>query len=220
MIVEVEKTVSTAGITELGVVDTKQARLWEVQLWVPGAQFGAPQSWTAGNFAALMGLVEVDGSPLRTAASPVTRNRLPISPRGARMSVFGRSITVQVVAAASGAVTIATNPPITVACRIAPAGAPMPSRQEILGRGVGTLYGTQTSKHQLPMFSTEFRCIALAGTPDLEPVFFYIAPLAILIDPVSSVYIGYWPHQCMAWTPLHPLAAAIDINAGAIVETR
>jgi hypothetical protein len=219
--VDVTRAITAAGRYDLGAVQVPAnapARAWDVAVWVHDATLLSQTSFTPGNFACLHVAVSVDASIQERTLSTFTvnsaRNWLTLGPRGTRISVFGKSVRVQLRQIQVGGAIVRANPPMSVTCRIEERLVPAPPAQPIVGV-VGN-QDTSYNMYQLPMFATEFRM----DTYPTDTVFLYDNSGAGLVDPFSGVTQLFTGGGCARWRPLHPYAAGIGGAYGAVVETR
>lgn len=233
--VERSKVLTAAGrfdIARAEVAASAAARLWDVQVWIPNAAmyaqwFNATGATMVKSLGACLILVNVDGqvqqSIISGTAVAAANHWLPLSPRGARLTVVGRVIDVSIKIATYGQF-LAPSPsfPLSVAARITEVSAAPPQQRSVHVPPIAGLHAPATVHpvYQLPMFTTEFR---VHGASTDSIVYLYDGTFntadgspRVLKDPESLVTYEYLAGDVQDWTPLHPWAAAIGFGAAPI----
>jgi hypothetical protein len=200
---------------------------WEVEISPINGQLFSPQQYTPANYAAALATVNVDGviAQANVNATDVytAKNWLTLGPRGARLSAFGRSVTIQFSSTSTAPAVIATNPALAFHVRVAPAiGMRFPDNQRVVQLARGDLNGLAGAL-QLPAFSTEFRLSGgsspFNGFILIDATFPGGSP-STLVDPYTLIQQLGFVNDVGEWTPLHPLAAGVFLTSGTILETR
>jgi hypothetical protein len=200
---------------------------WEVEIWPINGQLFSTSQYTPANYAAALATVAVDNSIQQTRAlGPqlyTGQNWLTLGPRGTRLQVYGQSVSIQLSSTNTAPAVIATAPALRFRVRVAPAGPPRhPDNQRIVQLARGDLNGVGNAL-QFPAFCTEYR--VYGGPSPYNGVILLDATYPgnfpnPLIDPFSSIAQIFQVIDVAEWTPLHPLAAGVFLNAGATLETR